>query len=259
MEYNSSNKLMFFYNLLPPGVQLNLYLKKWEKTYEEDPYFNVLKSFFNENKQAIDIGANMGVFTAYLLKHFSNVIAIEPNPLLVKKIKRIFSKQNLVVIEGAAGSESKIVELAIPTINGKEVTGWAKVNSSNFSIDNNVSNKKISVNQYKLDQFSYSNIGFIKIDVEGYELETLKGAKNTLLANKPVLFIEIEERHAGKGHFKEVDSYLKLLGYSGQYLFENQLHPTENFEVEKFQKIENADNNNEKSVYINNFIYSFKE
>ena len=260
MVNNSKRTLMLLYDMLPSKLQLNLYLRKRRKIYNNDPYFQVLKPYFNKSQKAIDIGANLGVFTAYLLKYFSHVIAIEPNPDMVQKIKQLLGKQNLTIIEGAAGNENRTVELTIPTINGQELTGWAKVNSTDFTAEiNSVIYKTITVNQYKLDQFSYSNLGFIKIDVEGYELETLKGAENTLIRNKPILFIEIEDRHIGKGHFKEVDYYLKQLGYNGQYLYENKLFSTNSFEVEKFQKIENADQSNERNIYINNFIYSFKE
>ena len=41
-----------------------------------------------------------------------------------------------------------------------------------------------------LDSFNLSNISFIKIDVEGYELNLLKGAYETIKRDKPVIFIE---------------------------------------------------------------------
>ena len=36
-----------------------------------------------------------------------------------------------------------------------------------------------------------NNIGFIKIDVEGFEYKVLQGFENTIINNKPVIFIEI--------------------------------------------------------------------
>ena len=51
--------------------------------------------------------------------------------------------------------------------------------------------KKVMVNTEKLDNISINDVGFIKIDVEGHELEVINGAKRQLV-NKPVMLIEIE-------------------------------------------------------------------
>ena len=43
--------------------------------------------------------------------------------------------------------------------------------------------------------FKYNQIDFIKIDVEGFELNVVKGLKNSIKKYKPLLLIEIEKRH----------------------------------------------------------------
>ena len=66
----------------------------------------------------------------------------------------------------------------------------------------------------KLDSIKLENkIGFIKIDVEGHELEVIEGALNTIKMNKPVLLIEIEERHS-KRMVNESIKYIKNIGYN---------------------------------------------
>jgi hypothetical protein len=47
-----------------------------------------------------------------------------------------------------------------------------------------------SINVITLDSLNLSNISMIKIDVENHEVEVLEGAKQTILLNKPIIFIE---------------------------------------------------------------------
>lgn len=63
----------------------------------------------------------------------------------------------------------------------------AKIGSDNFA--------EVEVQSYRLDDLSISDVGFIKIDVEGYELEVLQGAKKTIASSRPNLIVEIEEKH----------------------------------------------------------------
>ena len=55
-------------------------------------------------------------------------------------------------------------------------------------------------------------MSFIKIDVEGHELEVLKGAAELFATQKPVLLIEIEERHCA-GNLVRVPEWLSQFGY----------------------------------------------
>ncbi len=47
----------------------------------------------------------------------------------------------------------------------------------------------------RLDQFGYENVGFIKIDIEGTELDALEGAETTIRSNRPNLLIELLAGH----------------------------------------------------------------
>ena len=65
----------------------------------------------------------------------------------------------------------------------------------------------------KLDEFHFKNkISFIKIDVEGHEIQVINGAKNLIKKFKPNLMIEIEERHS-KNNLDETISYICSFGY----------------------------------------------
>jgi len=66
-----------------------------------------------------------------------------------------------------------------------------------------------------LDDYQLDNVSLIKIDVQGYEPYVLDGAKQTILKNKPTIFIEIEPEHLEMFGFNKWDVFNRLheLGY----------------------------------------------
>ena len=72
---------------------------------------------------------------------------------------------------------------------------------------------EFSIKTMKLDDIKFSNkVSFIKIDVEGHELNVIDGAKETLKKHKPNLIIEIEEKHS-KIPLLESINYIQNLNY----------------------------------------------
>jgi FkbM family methyltransferase len=93
-----------------------------------------------------------------------------------------------------------------------------------------------SVDQVRLDDFDFSSpIRFIKLDVEGMEIEALKGAKQLIENDWPILFVENDR----KAKAKELMDYVRSIGYSPYWhivpLFnpDNSFHDDENiFDVQ---------------------------
>jgi hypothetical protein len=76
-----------------------------------------------------------------------------------------------------------------------------------------------------LDDFELQDVGFIKIDVEGYELATLRGADATIRRCRPNLLIEIDPQLLSEQQFAATFDWLTARGYRGHYLHEGQLVP----------------------------------
>lgn len=189
---------------------------------KETLFFN---KYISNYEVFINIGANVGYYVLNALNSNKkiNVIAFEPiinnYKLLIKNVS-INNFNNRVKAENIAlGNKNKIVKIYGNTTGASLIKGWA----------NNPVNSFEKVKLYKLDTFlSIKKINllrkktFMMIDVEGFELEVLKGAKSMLKDVKPTLFVEIcNGEHFEKNDklFYENFNFLNKIGYES-YVFD---------------------------------------
>ena len=116
---------------------------------------------------AIDIGAHIGFWSFYLSKNFEMVHAFEP----VKDFRDCFNlnvkAKNIKLYDCALGKEDSFISMEID-----------QSNSGKTHIKNQDTTNKIPIK--KLDDFNFTKIDFIKIDVEGYEEFVIQGGLETL-------------------------------------------------------------------------------
>ena len=84
--------------------------------------------------------------------------------------------------------------------------GWGSLESKTLADAEGTIEKHVQVR--RLDEFGISKVDFIKIDVEGHELEVLKGGAATIEASRPILLIEIED-----DNLPRVSSWLESHGF----------------------------------------------
>ncbi|MEX1014866.1 MAG: FkbM family methyltransferase [Candidatus Paceibacterota bacterium] len=164
-----------------------------------------------ENKKVfVDIGANIGFFTLLALnnKGFQKALAFEPTPDTFKRLQQNVATNNL---EGRARLFNKAIgkERAQLKLQQNEFhTGGNTVIEE--SEDENLISVDVAPFPDLLDEtdVKIANIGFIKIDVEGFELNVLQGMKDILkeLVLDTLIFVEIREKDNNK---KEVQNLLK--------------------------------------------------
>lgn len=73
-----------------------------------------------------------------------------------------------------------------------------------------------------LDSFGLQDVSFVKIDVEGAEVGVLRGGTETLRRERPIVFVEAEERHQ-PGAVASVIEYFADLGYEGCFLHRGRM------------------------------------
>lgn len=165
----------------------------------------------------IDVGANIGVYSIALSEHFSKVYAFEANRLtsdILKANLELSNTENAVPVNLALSDEAGRSQIHVP-VNGN--LGWATLNAD--ECDTPV--RPVDITCEKLDRFLDENgvdpkaIKLMKIDVEGHELQVLKGAEAVLRETRPTLLCEVLS--AAKG--SDLVTYLKKFGYTEFYTF----------------------------------------
>ncbi len=145
-------------------------------------------TFIRNNDLCFDVGANVGNRIIPLLAIGAKIVAIEPQRACYKYLKSKFGKKIEIVTNGLCESEC-IREFHISNVNTISSFSDEWINSVKVDRFKKYNwNKVVKVEMTTLDNLigKYGLPVFIKIDVEGYELEVLKGL------TKPVKMISFE-------------------------------------------------------------------
>lgn len=218
-----------------------------------EPEFLWIKNVLSKDAVFMDVGANVGAYLFTLENYLKpeNVFAFEPNRQLYKRLKRLFPKVNLSSV--ALSDISAVSEFKIPIINGEKVhTRGTLQTSIKEKNEERTILQKVEVKPLDELKLNFQTLDFIKIDVEGNEMQTLRGARKTIEKFKPILMVEMEQRHH-KENLWTLISEVANWGYSVNYLDRESLQPK--ILTEEFLKLQNPDNVKNYKDYINNIIF----
>jgi FkbM family methyltransferase len=223
-----------------------MYARRYDSWVKVEPELPLVPALCRKDAVALDIGANEGFFAHHLLPHAKSVIAFEPLPQMLARLRQRYAGK--MVIHGVILSDREgRGELKYPA-GGYMSATIAETNSA--ALESGRAIETVVAPMTTLDSFSLTNVGFVKIDVEGHEEAVLHGGVATLMREKPNLMIEIEERHA-PGSRDRVTTFLHDLGYCGFYLDGKQIMPIAQFNPRSDQVRQNG----KAGKYINNFPF----
>ena len=152
--------------------------------------------FVSAGDLVFNVGAHKGDRTAVFLELGAMIVALEPQPELAAALRERFCKEKAVeVIQAAAGAKEGTATLIVfPGMHSASCeAGWIAAGGGGMKVPINSWDTPIEVKQITLDGLIayYGFPDFIKIDVEGYEREVVKGLSSWDLAQPvPLLCFE---------------------------------------------------------------------
>ena len=199
------------------------------------PPWRAAASVLRHGDTVIDVGANIGFVTRILSEMVGPqglVVAIEPVPdtyrLLVHNLKWL-GIRNAVTLCRAVAAERKTVEMLIPLREGGHMDIYLSRVIRNG--EHAVKGRRVKVPAEPLDDIVAQvgigrPISLIKIDVEGSEVDVIRGARRLLERHRPALLVETsgtlsdESSNLGRLH-----RLLDDLGYHPYRIYESALKP----------------------------------
>jgi FkbM family methyltransferase len=175
----------------------------------------IMSQYLDETSIYLDIGTNIG-YHAVAMQDLTKcqVMAFEPHPKHFV-MAAVNCKERPIQIFNAAVSDKEEV-ITIDTFD-ESILG----NFGDISINGKAD--KIEVQATTIDKLGLEKVDLMKIDVEGYEPNVLRGAEQTIDKLRPVIFYEAEELDKWNQCFK----FLELKDYK-QYWVSCRIRPVGN-------------------------------
>jgi FkbM family methyltransferase len=165
------------------------------------------------------------------------------------------SAANVSVHEVALSDRNGDAELFIPQGEGGLVHGLASLEPQPPSPNRHLISTHVPT--ARLDAVVEHDVAFVKIDVEGHELNVLNGATDLVERCQPVFLVEAEDRHRAEAT-RSVFEYFRDKAYRGFFLQEGDVVPVDQFRTECLQDTDALlPNGGRKSgqSYVNNFFF----
>ena len=180
--------------------------------------FDITPHIDSDIEGIIQVGAHLGNEYEALSKLSSNILMFEPQTDIYNQlIEKLGSKNGIKIENKALGSERKTAIMFKEQANGGQSSSLLLPALHLIQYPVIQFNDSEEVQVITLDEYieqNPSNYNLMTLDVQGYELEVLKGAKKTLENIKYILCeVNRAELYKGCPMVEQIDEFLKQFGF----------------------------------------------
>lgn len=153
-------------------------------TYYQQRYRYYVFNNIPRRRTMIDVGANIGIFARPSAEIFERVICFEPvSKNFAALEKNLAGYQNVELHAVGLSDTDKTVKFELQHDkcgHSMQVEAWR----------DDPAFERYECSLTTLDRFEFTEVDWIKIDVEGFEFDVMMGAQQTIKRNRPWLLIE---------------------------------------------------------------------
>jgi len=174
-----------------------------------EPEVRWIREWVSPGDTVLDIGANYGLYTYHASKAVGKsgrVYAFEPIPYTIatlRKVCRLLRLRNVNFVALGCSDEAATVKFSLPMQSNNTLSAglaFISVDAEAKSIRRSKAGwertREVEAQVVRIDDFlpHLNNGSLIKVDIEGADLLALRGARNTIERNRPVIVMEVEPR-----------------------------------------------------------------
>jgi FkbM family methyltransferase len=167
--------------------------------------------YISKEKDVLDVGAAVGMYSHFWAPLCRHLYAFEAVPPVFGQLLKVEERHNNMTA----------INKAVGAFNGEADFYVDDKRLSNSSFRDLVGGQKIVVPVTQLDSCKFDKVGFIKIDVEGHELDVLNGAIDIVVEQRPTVMCEIYPKF-NNGPVLDTFQYFFELGYKCFYNVKGQ-------------------------------------
>lgn len=184
-----------------------LYIERLKQGQYQRTNWHFAQTLIDNWRRAIDVGSNNACNAIHYAKRFGSVECFEPTPLaqqLWRNTVRDNQVDNVTLYPVGVGEKSYATEILTHDRNGghNHLAHYDK----NLRADPSRSSRvRVPVQVETLDSFNFEDVGFVKVDVEGYEKFVLEGAQTLIAQSRPTIQLEIVSAQCRKFNYRAED------------------------------------------------------
>ena len=236
-----------------PSMWLRWRFMKRPKSAERELAY--LSKIVPHGAVTVDVGANCGLYTQQLARLSGQVHAFEPSHDMADLLRRT-SASNVSIHEIALSDHQGDAELFTPQGDRGLVYGRASLEQQEME----ASARDVVATHVplaRLDEVVRQDVSFVKVDVEGHELNVLQGATELIERCQPVFLVEAEDRHRADAT-RQVFDFFRGRAYSGFFLWDDDVISVDHFNTEELQDADALlpdGGRKPGQAYVNNFFF----